>query len=435
MLKPSPALIALFAVVVAGSGSTVRAEPDEESKLPLFTVWGDNYRTPIAGEGFRLNIFNLFDVDVDAIDRRHVSAWEAGLAFNWRPPEGTPVLPMGSLYYWRHESPRSLLRAEVSGLYNDVFWARTIGNGPAELVMDFSNFTVPFPQSEWVDGKSMAAEELYWGYLRPAFGLGVRKALPGADDNMAAIDVMFEPAALFFYGSPGAAKNFVLPRKTLDLRLHVVARWDAIERNLLGLPHRGLAAGGDFLAGYRPSWDDWGIDGRERRNAGQEYCQLSGYAIGAAAVPGLQSDRHRLIGSVHGALGHNIDRFSATRVGGGVRPGGQEYGSSWRPILPGSAVQEFYPNNYLIGLVEYRFEPVFFVYLSAVASVGYMDRVRLTSTVPTSSNDFFASAGAMLTFGFLGNTRWQLSYHRNTSVVREGKLGGNEFVIDINGKF
>ncbi|MBI5496442.1 MAG: hypothetical protein HY904_15575 [Deltaproteobacteria bacterium] len=422
------------ALLLSVAGALARADDDDAASLPPREWAPEPYRTPRAGEGFRLRVMG-FDVPVDPMDRRHVSAWEAGASITWRPVQDTPVLPFGSLYYWRHESDRDLLRAEVAGLFNDVTWMRRLGRGPLELVTAFTSFTVPFPQAEWVDGRTQLNQELTWGYVRPAFGLGARTVMGPQDDNMVSLDVLVEPGVQFFVRSPHAAAEFRPPVTGLEVRAHVMARWDSVERNLLGLPHRGLAAGLDVVAGFRPGWRNWGVRSKHPAADGRDPAYAAAYAITASGLPGVDSERHRLVLSAHGAVGRHLDRFSAPRVGGGVRPGGQEFGSSWRPILPGAAVQEFYPSRYLVLVGEYRFEPVFFAFLHAVASVSVLERDRLAGDAVTSSDDLFASVGAMVTSGFLFNTRIQLAVHRNTSVVRSGRAGGNELVLDVNGKF
>ena len=79
------------------------------------------------------------------------------------------------------------------------------------------------------------------------------------------------------------------------------------------------------------------------RNVNTTRVSASGYILGAGAVPGIDSDRHRLLGSLYGGIGSNLDGFSATRIGGGVLTMGEEHGSTWRPVLPGSSIQEYFP--------------------------------------------------------------------------------------------
>ena len=194
-------------------------------------------------------------------------------------------------------------------------------------------------------------------------------------------------------------------------------------------------AGADLVAGYRTDWQNWGMNGAMQAGSGRTYQSYTGYFLAAGGIPGIESDRHRLVGVVHGGTGHNLDRFSATRVGGGPNPMGEEYGSSVEPLLHGAVVQEFFPNHYLLLLAEYRFEPIFFSYIGVNASYGVLDRLRQTETGIVSKTDSFTALGTRLTTGFLFDTRLQLSYNYNFSVVRQGEYGGHEIIANISRAF
>src|ERR1700690_3366198 len=132
------------------------------------------------------------------------------------------------------------------------------------------------------------------------------------------------------------------------------------------------------------------------RNVNTTRVSASGYILGAGAVPGIDSDRHRLLGSLYGGIGSNLDGFSATRIGGGVLTMGEEHGSTWRPVLPGSSIQEYFPKHYIVAVGEYRWEAIFFTYLSLDAGYGWLDRMRQTGpnlTDATSKNETFPSLG------------------------------------------
>jgi hypothetical protein len=309
--------------------------------------------------------------------------------------------------------------------------------GPFEWVLTFNNFTLPMSQYELVDGKAVKDERLLWGYVRPGFGFGYRqKVSPGHQDNMLAVDLTIEPGFLIFGKDSKAASNFVVPNNTFELREHLQVRLDALERNLLSLPHSGIAAGADLIHANRTNWKTWGLNSSE--TDGREYLSASGYLLGAAAVPGVNSDRHRLLGSIHAGIGSNLDRFSAPRIGGGVLTMGEEYGSTWRPVLPGSVIQEYFPKHYAIAVGEYRWEALFFTYLSFNASVGYLDRLRQTGpnlTDTTSKNDLFSSLGGRVTTGFFFNSRMQLSYNYNFSEIRNGRHGGQEILLHFSHSF
>ena len=309
--------------------------------------------------------------------------------------------------------------------------------GPFEWVLTFNNFTVPMSQYELVDGRAVKSERLIWGYVRPGIGFGYRqKVHPGHQDNMFAVDLTIEPGFLIFGKDSKADPNFVVPNSTFELREHLQVRVDALERNLLSMPHNGFAAGTDLIHANRTNWKTWGMNGSE--NDGREYLSASGYLLGATAVPGVASERHRLLGSLHAGVGSHLDRFSATRIGGGVLTMGEEYGSTWRPVLPGAVIQEYFPKHYAIAVGEYRWEALFFTYLSFTASAGWLDRLRQTGpnvTDTTSRNDLFTSLGGRLTTGFFFASRMQLSYNYNFSEIRNGRHGGHEIVLQFSRSF
>ena len=430
-------LTVFSALLVTGIIAALAAEDSapisKDSQLPLLQPEGTVYRTPRAGEGFRTEVFGQ-EIKVQPDDGRKETAVDLGVAFYKPLPHGEQFIPFGSLYLWRHPDDQSLFRADIALAYNDIFWAGPLPHlGPFEWVLTFNNYTIPFAQNELLDGVAIKSEELTWGYVQPGFGFGYRtKAAPGHQDNMFAVDLTMEPGFLYFGRSSKTANNFVVPQSTFELREHLQVRWDAFERNLLSLPHEGFAAGADVIHGNRTNWKNWGVDGTQSADGGSDFLSCSGYVLAAGGLPGVESDRHRLIGSLHAGTGYNLDRFSAPRVGGGVQTMGEEYGSTWRPVLPGSAIQEFFPKHYAIAVGEYRWEAFFFTYLSVDASVGWLDRLRQIGTDVTTRNDVFSSVGARLTTGFFFDTRMQLAYNHNFAVIRNGHYGENEIVLHFS---
>lgn len=396
-------------------------------------------RADSSQKEFRAKVFGRW-ITVKPGDPRSVTAWDTGLDISEPPPEGSEILPFGEFYIWRHPDSRTLFRAEISGVWDDIFLARRI-DGPLEAVLTFTNYTVPFPQSELVDGKELKTEQLLWGYIRPGFGIGWRRQVwPGNQDNMLAADLTIEPGFLFFAKGSDTARNFTAPRDTPELRAHLQVRWDALRRNLIKLPQEGYAAGADLVYGYRPGWRDWGIDRAQAASGGREYASFAGYFLAAGGVPWvplapLVKERHRLIGAIYGGSGYHLDRFSAVRVGGGPNPFGEEYGSTYRPILPGSAIYEFSPQQYLLATVEYRYQPAFFACIGLDASAGWLDRFRRTGTQIVKKNDVLPAIGTRLTTGFFFDTLLQIAYNHNFGVVRENSFGGNEILINISGEF
>jgi len=152
-----------------------------------------------------------------------------------------------------------------------------------------------------------------------------------------------------------------------------------------------------------------------------------------AAVPGVDSERHRLLTTTYAGAGGGLDRFSAPRVGGG--PQGDEYLSISRPVIPGAQLQEFYPEHYAIAIAEYRYEPIFFSYLGLVGSVAWLDRDRIRSSGIERQDDTLGSIGGRMSTGFFGNSRLQLEYHYNFGLVRDGEFGGHTLIFSVSGSF
>jgi hypothetical protein len=161
---------------------------------------------------------------------------------------------------------------------------------------------------------------------------------------------------------------------------------------------------------------------------------FSAYLLAAGKVPLVDSERQRWIGTLHGGVGRHLDRFSAPRIGGGADPMGEEYGSTWLPVIPGATIHEFLPDHYLIAVGEYRWEPIFFTYLSLRASIAELDRQRRDGDRIFRQEDVLTSLGGRITTGFFFGTRLQLSYDHNFGVIRGGERGGNEIVLTLSGE-
>jgi hypothetical protein len=396
---------------------------------------GKEYRTPMAGEGFRTVVFDE-EVAVQPRDRRFVSAWDAGFIGNVPGVHGGDFLPAASLYFWQRPDENEFLRAVIVGAYDDVFYSRSTDSlQPFEGILRFENYTVPIDQAPFVDGQRLMEEELTWGYLRPGIGAGFRRNLeePRETDNMFALSFLFEPGYDFFFRGHDTADDYVVPQDTFVLAAHIQTKLDAMERNLLDLAHRGFALGGDALFESRLDWEDWGYDGEERAGSTRDHTAFSGYAIGAMRLPFQASERHRLLGYLYGGIGDRMDRFSYFRLGGG--PTGEEYGTNARLLLPGALLEEFLTPRYLCFIGEYRWEAIFFSYLSLRSSVAYLERWRKDDGEVEFRDDVLASVGTRVTTGFFFKTRLQFDYNYNFGVLRYGDYGGHEFVVHFSGSF
>lgn len=391
------------------------------------------HRTARSGEGVRAKVFGS-ELELPARDRRSVAAWEAGLDLAPGANDGTAV-PLGTVYFWERPDDGRLLRASLAGVANEVFYARTRADG-AEWVATFDSLTLPWSTGELVDGAVDDREKLKWGYVRSGFGVGYRtQVAPYQQENMFASDLIIEPGLLYFARGDTTDPGYQLPESTFEVRLRWQTRWDAMERNLLELPHAGFAAGADAVAGFRSAAGAWGLPANGLQSGQRRYGSASAFWFGIGDVPGIDCDRHRLLASVHVGVGDGLDRFSATRVGGGPDLRGEEFATSARPWLPGAGYSEFFPEHYAVGCLGYRYELAFFAFVDVGGAVAWLDRDRVEGGGVEHHNDSLTAVSARLCTGFLGNTRMMLGYGHGFDVVRDGHRGADEVVLLVTGRF
>lgn len=446
LVRSSGGLVLAFSCACVGprsNGSPAPAAPvpdrpsgAEDDPMPRLGEPGEDYETPLAGRGFRTELFG-HPVQVPPRDRRSITAWDLGFVFQpeLEGAEFGTYLPFGALYFWRNPDVDHLLRATVIGVFDDVFYAHSPeGFGPFEWIVTLQNFTPPVAQAEFVDGVRNSREELVWGDGRVGLGLGWRdRGSPGFQENMREVSLSIEPGWFHADESADSASEFVEPASTFELRGHLRARWDALERNILELAHEGVAVGVDVVAGLREDWRDWGLNAQENGDDAREWARMTGYVKAAGGLPWTADERHRLIGSIYAGFGEGLDRFSAVRIGGG--PTGDEYGAIARPVLPGALVREYFPDNYALVSAEYRFEPLFFTYVGFHATAAWLDRDRLESGLIKRRDDLIGSFGVRLTTGFVGDLRLQVEYAWGDSVYRSRSQGGHSFVMHISRSF
>ena len=379
----------LFALLLAASRL---ARGDEE------------HRTPRAGEAASGTLFGK-TVSAPERDRSRITYLNVGAVLLPGGPEEKEFGPMGGLYLWRVPADgTSRLRGIIAIISNEVRWDRALpGLGGLSLVLTFDSLTPWWARSEYVTGVRIAAGELKWNQARGGVGFAFRKSLPpGACDNGLDAALTYEPGGLWFLRGSDTAPDYVVPVDTYEGRLHLRLRADALERNLLEMPHRGWSAGLDGLAGWRARWEPWGFPALPE-TGGRDWQAVSGFALGAfAPFPGL-SERHRLIASLHAGAGSDLDRFSAFRLGGGSTWG--DFETLSRIVLPGAGVDEVFSSRYAIVDLEYRWEALFFLYLQLRGTLAWADRiVPVAGGTATRTGSFPA-----LTAGLTSGLPWDLS--------------------------
>ncbi len=412
--------LALGLLLWAGAGGVTHAQ---------------DYHTPRAGDAYTTTLWGE-TVNIAPRDRRSVTAVNLGLYWIPDGPQKLELLPFGALFVWRNrDEGKTRFRGSFSVLYNDLRYAVTPSFlGGAEAVLTFENLTVPFARSAYVEGMRIGSEELTWYQLHAGIGLGYRRALPpGHQDNALELALTYEPGLLAFDRGDDTAPTFIIPANTYEGRGHFRMRADALERNILELPHHGIVTGLDGWFGHRTHWSNWGggPSGMQSGSDHRNWSATSGYLIVAGGLPFVRDEHHRFIASAYGGIGDDLDQFSAFHLDGIVNGG--EWEALSRPFLPGAAFDEFFPTEYALLNAEYRYELFFFLYLQLRGSLAWIDRPRFDSGNVVTSTDALHSITIAATSGFVWDSLLELGYIHNFGLFRvdDGvpKLGGEAVFI------
>ncbi|MBK5276096.1 MAG: porin [Desulfuromonadales bacterium] len=380
------------------------------------------YHTPLAGEPLH-TVFMGKPIDIPALDRGRVTALTLGGVL-YTPRQGsTSATPIGALYLMR-EWEESRTRNEISIFVNDLEYDRSFGN--IELVARFENNTIPLGQREVVNNREIKSSDTIWGTVVGSLGPGLRyKVAPFQVDNDVKLQLLGKVGYFYAERTSDTGPNLVLPPETMLYGVKLRGRYDGMRRNLLELPHTGMAAGFDLDYMHRDKWANFGTipDAIFTRKNTQNYVQLNGYLMGVGGIPGL-SEKNRIFFSVHGGVtpGKSSDRYNAITIGGGPLPG--ESGDLCRPDYPGTMFNQVLVSNYALAALEYRRELAFFIYLHLRETLIWADRAAVTDT-----NQFLfkSSTGAATTIGldtgFFWNSELYLGYSWDSGFVRNGKPG------------
>jgi len=394
----------------------------QEGEVPV--AESGEYRTPLAGEPFH-TVFMGYPVDIAARDRGHVTALMLGGAF-YTPEQGeTSITPLGA-FYLKRMWEESRTRNVISLFVNDLEYDRSFGN--LELVTRFENNTLPNGQKEVVNNQEIKSSDTVWGTVIGSLGPGLRyKVAPFQIDNDLRLQLLGKVGYFYARRTSDTGPNLVLPPDTMLYGVKLRGRYDGMRRNLLELPHTGLAAGFDLDYMHRDRWADFGTtpDALFIRAKTQNYLQFNGYLMAVGGIPWL-SEKNRLFFSLHGGVTSqkSADRYNAISIGGGPLP--IESDDLCRPNYPGTMFNQVYVSDYALAALEYRRELAFFIYLHLRETLIWAERAAVTDT-----NKFLfkSSSGAATTIGvgsgFYWNSELYLGYSWDSGFIRNGKPGSS----------
>jgi hypothetical protein len=380
------------------------------------------YHTPLAGEPLH-TVFMGKPVDIPALDRDRVTALTLGGVF-YTPKQGeTFATPIGAIFL-RRVWKESRTRDVISIFVNDLEYDRSFGK--VELVTRFENNTLPGGQREVVNNQEIKTSDTEWGTVIASVGPGLRyKVAPFQVDNDLRLQLLGKVGYFYAKRTSDTGPNLVLPPDTMLYGVKLRGRYDGMRRNLLELPHTGMAAGFDLDYMYRDKWANFGTipDAVFTKANTRDYLQFNGYLMGVGGIPGL-SEKNRIFFSLHGGTTRqkSADRYNAITIGGGPLPG--ESGDLCRPDYPGTVFNQVLVSNYALAALEYRRELAFFLYLHLRETLIWADRAAVTDTnkfLFKSSNGAATTIG--LDTGFFWNSELYLAYSWDSGFIRNGESG------------
>ena len=368
-----------FAVIAVLTPAAAHAEvpPEHSPKVDAVIAAVDHgYHTPLAGEAFQGEVAGKA-VSVPERDRDYVRSLNLGSVF-FSPRVGDDVaVPFGA-FYWLKNTKLWRSRAVISLFVNEIDVSREFGR--FELLGHWDNNTIPFPTDEIIDGQEIKSTSIMYGTFSGGVGIGYRLPVePYQSDNALRLRLLYIAGYLYTGRVDDTGADVKLPPSTFIQGFRLRMDYDSVRRNIMELPHTGIAGGVEAEVGRRNHWSDFTfggtvVDGDKTR----DFFKVSAFFTGVTGLPWL-SERHRLIGAVHGgyAPNQNIDRFSAFRVGGGPFP--YEADDLYRYWYPGATFNQFPVSDFAIASLEYRYEILFFLYLHLRATFVEMNRPSFTT--------------------------------------------------------
>jgi len=381
------------------------------------------YHTPLAGEPFD-TVFLGKPVHIPVRDRGNVNALMLGGIY-YSPNQGdTFGTPFGALYLKRVWE-KSRTRNVISIFVNDLEYDRSFRD--FEIVTRLDSNTLPVGQKEVVNNREIKSSDTLWGTVIGSLGPGVRyKVAPFQVDNDLRLQLLGRVGYFYAKRTSDTGPDLVLPPDTMLYGVKLRGRYDGMRRNLLELPHSGLAAGFDLDYMHRDKWANFGTipDAVFSRRDTQDYVQFNGYLTGVGGIPGL-SEKNRIFMSLHGGVtsSNSADRYNAITIGGGPFP--IESDDLSRPNYPGTMFNQVYVSNYALATLEYRREITFFLYFHLRETLIWADRAAVTDTNKfLFKNTTGAATSVGVGSGFLWNSELYLGYSWDSGFIRNGTSGG-----------
>lgn len=384
----------------------------------------EEYRTPLAGQPLHTEVFG-YEVDVEARDRGRTFAVNLGAThvnIQGGDSSTTPIFAGYGKFYFAQRR----FRLVTSVFVNSFDYAEDFG-GP-ESLFHVETFTIPFPTEEVIDGRSREETNLLWGDASAWVGAGYRwRIAPGEVDNDLRLGAYYTAGWEYHDRTDDTPDIERVPRDTFRHGLRLQLRMDSLRRNIMELPHLGVALGGDYELTHRDRWRDYGNPTIRafRKEDTRTYHKLSAYLVTALPVPFL-SERHRLVLQLHGGWTPpgTVDRFNAFRLGGGPIP--TESADLARAPFPGAGFNQYPVEDYFFLTAEYRFELFFFLYLHLRGSLGIARVPELREDRPLDRLQFVRREGYALTVALTSGFIWDSQLYVEFDYDFTGGLRGGE---------
>jgi hypothetical protein len=418
---------AILAVIAAGhSGGAGVACAFSLSDAFSLADESDGYHTPLAGEKCDIECMGR-KVSLPQRNRENTEAVVFGGSIFTPELAGHVFVPIGALYY-KHRWDDTRVRGTFSIFVNDLDASKSLGK--FQLLGHLDNTTIPFARSEIDNGSEVDTSAIKWGTADGRLGVGWRLPVaPFQSDNDLKLQFFFQAGYLYSQRVTDTGANVVLPPNTMVYGPLLRMRYDSLRRNLMELPHQGIASGMDAEFSWRAKWSDANYGGPVyTEDETRKYLKLSGYLVLATGVPWL-SERNRLLVSFYGGFAPygTLDRFSAFRIGGGPVP--SESDDLERQVFPGAMFGQFPTSQYLISSLEYRREIFSFLYFHLRGTHAWVKRELFGGGPAKFQADTGDAYSATLTSGFLWDSELHLEYSYDTIILRNGSTGSNIIVM------